>query len=354
MKNRVLAGAFCLFLLAGLCACSREATAPPPTAAPPVGTPAPVAATEPPAAFTISLAGDCTLASSQFFRHYDAVVGGDLSWPFSGTADYFTQDDMSIVNLECSFSDDALYSASLFHFLGPAENAQMLRLGGIEFAGMGNNHTNDFGPRGMEDTRAALDAAGVAYAGPDGSAIFTTASGLAVGVYVAAWGADASQVADGVRALADGGDAELVIAMLHWGTEGSYQVNARQTEIAHAAIDAGADAVYGAHPHVLQPIEEYEGRYIFYSLGNFTFGGNTNPDDRDSVIIQLHAVHGEDGVTISGYTAIPCCLSGAPGVNDYRPVPYEPGTEEYARTLSKLDGSYSGPDLIYDRTQYQT
>ena len=104
--------------------------------------------------------------------------------------------------------------------------------------------------------------------------------------------------------------------------------------------------VYGSHPHTLQPIEVYNGHYIFYSMGNWSFGGNTAPRDRDTAIVQFTVKRDLDGtVSVEGYEAIPCCLSSTAGINDYRPVPYEEGSEEYERTISKLEGSFTGANL---------
>ena len=81
----------------------------------------------------------------------------------------------------------------------------------------------------------------------------------------------------------------------HWGVEGSYRPTQEQMDLAHAAIDAGADIVWGSHPHVLQPIEEYKDGLILYSMGNFCFGGNGAPEDLDTVLIQQEVVKTPDG-----------------------------------------------------------
>ena len=75
-----------------------------------------------------------------------------------------------------------------------------------------------------------------------------------------------------------------MIASFHWGEEKAEYPNDVQVELAHAAIDAGADLVLGHHPHVLQGIEQYKGKNIVYSLGNFCFGGNMYPSDMDTMI----------------------------------------------------------------------
>jgi poly-gamma-glutamate synthesis protein (capsule biosynthesis protein) len=214
----------------------------------------------------------------------------------------------------------------------------------VEFVTLGNNHVLDFGEQGYADTKSALDSAGVAYAGRDEHTIYTTESGLKIGVYAASFGT-VEQIKEGIAALKNGG-AEFIIAALHWGDEGSYDINADQTEQGHAAVDAGANIVYGSHPHTLQPIEKYNGAYIFYSMGNWSFGGNTDPRDKDTFIAQLTVQRDVNGaISITGLNIIPCASSGTEEGNNYQPVPYDEGSEQYDRVLSKLDGSFTGANL---------
>jgi len=139
---------------------------------------------------------------------------------------------------------------------------------------------------------------------------------------------------------------DLIIFTPHWGTEGTYKPTAEQTEVGHAAIDAGADIVYGSHPHVLQPIEEYNGGVIYYSLGNFSFGGNGYPQDYDTALLQQEVIRDADGnVTLGALTIVPANVSSISSRNNYQPTPYEAGSEEYNRVLSKLDGTFRGPNL---------
>ena len=214
---------------------------------------------------------------------------------------------------------------------------------------LGNNHTNDFGPQGLTDTQSALDSVKVDWVGPGDSKVFETENGLKIGVYCPGWaGLSEGNIQNGIAALQSAG-ADLCVFAPHWGNEGSYTVSANQEAFAHIAIDAGAQIVCGTHPHVLQRVEEYNGGYIFYSLGNWSFGGNTAPRDRDTAIAQVTIKQQKDGsFAMTGYTLVPCCLSSADGVNDYRPVPYEADSEDFLRVMSKLDGSFTGSDLTVD------
>lgn len=303
-----------------------------------------------PGIFTISMVGDCTLASSQYDNSFDTVLAEhDITWPFSGTVNYLGNDEFTLANLECTFSDTALSSGVLFQFRGPAANAGILKAGSVECVTMGNNHTTDFGQQGITDTQDALTDAGIWYAPSGEASVYVTENGLRVGVYCPGWlGLSEINIQSGIAQLIDA-DADVIIFAPHWGSEGSYRVTAMQEQFAHAAIDAGADIVCGTHPHVLQRVEEYNGKYIFYSLGNYSFGGNTQPRDRDTVIAQVTIREQKDGsYALGGYNLIPCCLSSTDGVNDYRPVPYDAESEEYVRAMSKLNGTFEGADLTVD------
>lgn len=315
--------------------------------------PQPAATPEPtpePQVFVISMVGDCTIASSQTENAFDRYIEeNDYSWPFSGTVDILSQDDFTLANLECSLSDEHYRSSSTFAFLGKADYAKILSEGSVEAVTNGNNHTKDFGEDAEADSRAAVEAVDVGYIGATESKIFTTERGLKIGVYCPGWGnATIPNVEQVIPALREDG-ADVVIFAPHWGVEGKYHANEEQELVAHAAIDAGADIVWGTHPHVLQPMEEYNGGIIFYSLGNWSFGGNTAPRDRDTVIAQVTITMSPDGkCTISAHEVIPCCLSSSQGVNDFRPEPYEADSEDYERVMTKLDGSYAGRDLVVD------
>ena len=125
------------------------------------GTPVPVQNADKPKepdTFVISMVGDCTLASIQTGRDFDNYIDKNgTSWPFSGVVEYLSQDEFTLANLECTFSDEKLKSSSLFYFRGPSSYADILVQGSVECVTLGNNHTNDFGAKGVTDTEAALD-----------------------------------------------------------------------------------------------------------------------------------------------------------------------------------------------------
>ncbi len=267
-------------------ASSRAVEAPPPDASPAAApTPSP-----PVRQVTLTFAGDCTLGmdptlgySGSFNEMYDRE-GPDYF--LRGVRDLFREDDLTVVNLEGALTDSQDRADKTWTFRGEPSYTQVLTLGGVEAADLANNHSHDYGDAGFSDTARALDQAGIAHFGYDEVTVLE-AGGVKVGfsgqftVYE-----DPQHLADlerNIRSLQDQG-AEVIVACFHWGLENDGTPEADQIALAHAAIDAGASLVIGHHPHVLQGVEIYKGRYIVYSLGNFCFGGNYDPPDYDCIL----------------------------------------------------------------------
>lgn len=302
--------------------------------------------------YVLTFVGDCTLASAQDKSNavgsFIQTIGEDYDYPFRNVVQFFNDDDFTMVNLESVLADEGRSAGKTFTFKGPTAYTQILTGSSVEAVTLANNHTEDYGKDGYASTTAALENAGVAFVEKDGTLLFTTDSGLTIGIYAATFKVDKKDMQSDIAELRSQG-AEIIVCAFHWGNEGQYRPTGDQQTNAHDAIDAGADIVYGSHPHVLQRIEEYNGGIIYYSLGNFSFGGNHFPRDMDSVIVRQEVIRREDGtVALGELTLIPVSISSMTGQNNFQPTPYEEGTKEYERTLTKLDGTFTGADLIVD------
>ena len=316
--------------------------------------PDPVLSTQEVEEFVLSFAGDCT-----FGNNYNAssssgflgVVGKKYEYPFSNVKTYFENDDFTFVNLECALTsynpnekEMEELSTHRFRFRGPKDYAKILTAGSVEFASCANNHSKDYALQGLYDTWDALEEEGVHYASFGKTALATSESGLTVGLIACFFWLSEAQIRTQSEKLREQG-AELIVVSIHWGDEGVYSPNDTQKSLGRQAIDGGADIVFGHHSHTLQWIEPYNGGIIYYSLGNFSFGGNNNPSDKDSAIIQQKVLRCEDGtVALGDLEIIPCRVSSVTTWNDFRPTPMESGTEEYNRVLQKLEGSFDGLD----------
>jgi len=279
---------------------------------------------------TISAVGDVTLGnylgqeySCSFRQTYEKAQ--DEGYFFENVEDIFSADDMTIVNLEGPLTMAAEGRPNqIYTISGDPSYAGILTAGGVEAVSMGNNHRLDYLEQGSQDTVAALEGEGLVYAYDDKLGIYET-KGIRIGyvsVNEVGQGAGVEKyIQEGFAKLQEEG-ADLILACCHWGVEREYYPEDYQKSLGKKCIDWGADLVIGHHPHVIQGIEEYQGKFIVYSLGNFCFGANRNPPDKDCFIFQQTFTF-RDGVKQEDAEGkvIPCSLSSVTNINDYKPTP---------------------------------
>ena len=289
---------------------------------------------------TVSFAGDCTL--TQDYRSgnksFDKKVNGDMEYCFQNAASMFKSDDMTLVNLENPVTDKTSHKNNQYVFRMNPADLEMLTKAGIEAVNIANNHTMDFWQDGLQDTRDNLEEYGIIWSDDHYGATFTTDKGFVIGMVGLGNDTNASAVADIIEELRDDG-AAIIIASCHFGAEGTYEPTDRQKRVAHSLIDDyGVDIVVGTHPHRLQPIEKYNGHYIFYSLSNFCFGGNYTLSDPDSVIIQCDFLMDAAGSSCVDYRlrVYPYSQTSTRPGNDFCPKPYEWESDEYFRVMDRL------------------
>jgi len=337
---------------------TADISAEPPQASEPTA-PAPESAAEStedtpyePRSWTLSFAGDCTIGTLHEWRGNQSsknmlyVIGEDYSYPFSNVSEWFSSDDFTMVNLEGTFTESIKPVRKSYRFSAPARYAAVLSCGSVEAVSLANNHSVDYGSTGKADTQSALEAVGVLWGDNDTPIITELDGGLKLGILplnTVELILDVGDV-DGYEALfrpvyeycRDAG-CDIVIAFVHWGWEYRTAPEAWMRELAHRMIDMGCDMVIGSHPHVLQSREEYCGAPIFYSLGNFAFGGHSNPEDKDSVVVRQEICSDAPGEFRLGETTVlPCCISSVTYRNDFCPTPYAADSEGYARCMEKL------------------
>ena len=252
-----------------------------------------------PTTFEVSLgfAGDLCLADNYIpMEHLAELNSTDISDGIDRRfIDKMREVDLMWINNEFVFSDRGEpIGDKMWTFRGATQNVKYLHDLGIDIVGLANNHVFDFGEESFLDTLDTLKGAGIPYVGAGltldeaSSPVYLEANGVKV-AYVAAsraeytiytpeagkytpgimWCYDNELFLEEIREAA--ANADYVVALPHWGVEHSTELEYEQIESAHAYIDAGADAVIGAHPHILQGLEYYEGKPIMYSLGNFWF-----------------------------------------------------------------------------------
>ena len=277
---------------------------------------------------TISVVGDCTLGTDENFNYARSLNAyyekNGPAYFLKNVKNIFESDDLTIANLEGTFTDLKTRADKTYAFKGPAEFVKILTSSSVEAVTLANNHSRDYGMQSLTDTRNTLDSAGVIHFGYDVTKVVEVKGikvGL-VGIYeLIDHTGRAQQVKDNIAKVKSEG-ADIVIVIFHWGIERDAAPNSHQTMLGRLAIDEGADLVCGHHPHVLQGIETYKGKNIVYSLGNFCFGGNSNPSDKDTMIFQQTFTVTKDGVKDDNVTnVIPCSLSSERNRNNYQPTP---------------------------------
>lgn len=289
-----------------------------------------------PKEITISFAGDCTLGNGKNVTYFNDMViaqQNDYSYFFKNVNDIFEMDDYTLVNLETTFTNATQYADKQFNFKGDFDYVNILKEGNIEGVNISNNHTKDYLEKGYNDTIETLERADIDYSGDDYIHI-ETIKDVNVG-FIGFKNANLTyENIDNKLTELKKYNPQIIIASCHWGIEGENKFNSDQQSFAHYLIDNGVDIVIGHHPHVLQGIEEYKGRHIIYSLGNFCFGGNRNPKDKDSMIIQETFKLENNELASTNIEIIPCSISSTSDYNNFQPTPLV--AEEKERVLTKI------------------
>ena len=256
-----------------------------PAPASPITTSVDTTTTKPDRAWTLLAGGDVLMTRTE-------PAGVD---PFASLEPHLGSADFSLVNVEMAISDRGSPHWKEFVFRAPPSAAERIAAGGVSVANLANNHANDYGPDALLDTVEMLEAAGVATIGAGRNAdeayqyrLLSTEAGVRVAflgtsmIVPSSFAASAAtpgiasahpparaRVLDTVRAAAANADA--VVVAVHWGIERDTCPSNDQRLLARQLLDAGADAVIGHHPHVLQPVEFSGGKLVAYSLGNFVW-----------------------------------------------------------------------------------
>ncbi|MBQ6803531.1 MAG: CapA family protein [Clostridia bacterium] len=299
----------------------------------PTQAPSPVPTEEPRAesgAITLSFVGDCSIGDSEQYTqstnsYHNTIDAQGYGWPFSLVKDYLTQDDLTIANLEVVFTKRTKHADKMYNLIADPDHVQVLIDGSVEMVNTVNNHCMDFMQAGYEDSIACLDQAGIARFGtvypgkPHGfdDLGIQDVGDIRIGFIGFTYPQDSDQkrIASRIKTLKENEGCDLVIVSLHWGRETHMTPESWQIAYAKEVIKAGADAIWGHHPHVIQPIQFYQGKPIMYSTGNFTFGTMSKVDPSTG-IFQLTYEKVDGKVELKQMQVIPCKTQGSP---DYRP-----------------------------------
>ncbi len=278
---------------------------------------------------TVSFIGDCSIGDSEQYTtakssYHVCLRNNGFAWPFSLVKDYLAADDLTVANLEVVFTTRTRHTDKKFNLKGDPSFVQVLNEGSIEMVNTVNNHCMDFMDGGYTDSLAVLEGAGIKHFGtinpglanPHDDVTVVDVDGVKFGFV--GWSYpqeyDLKNISNRILQLKNLG-AEVIVVSLHWGRETYMTPEAWQNTFARNVIDAGADIVWGHHPHVIQPIGIYRGKPIMFSTGNFTFGtmSDVNPA---TGIFQVTFEKTASGPEMKELKVIPCTTQKSP---DFRP-----------------------------------
>ena len=292
---------------------------------------------------TLTFTGDVTLGSEEKNRDnpnsFDSYANREgYDWFFRNMKDLFSSDDLTLVNLEGVLSDKSFQEnkKKTFRFRGPTDFAKILTQSSIEACAISNNHIMDFGTQGYQNTMETLRSNGILFCGNDHSFVFEK-DGVKIGFfalgssYVARY---RNYVTETVAQMREAGVGAIIFSF-HTGQEYSpKRRNWDQEKYAKMAVEEwGADLVVMHHPHVLQGVDILDNRYVFYSLGNFCFGGNmainSLKKDRsirtlETAVLQVDMTFSDTGEYLGQRARIyPCYMSSSASdvgdPNDFQP-----------------------------------
>lgn len=239
--------------------------------------------------FSLIFAGDVMLGRSVNTR---MIKYADTSWPFQKIAPFLSAADLTLVNLESPFHSNCPPTDQGMIFCANPFSVAGLQTAGIDVVNLANNHINNQGQEGIDETNRLLSEASIATIGQNKPHLvvikntrlaflgFTDINAGSPNIATATPENIRSQISK-AKTVSD-----LVITTFHWGLEYGPRTS-RQVELAHLAIDSGSDAVIGHHPHWVQEVEQYQGKPIYYSLGNLVFDQMWSEQTRKGLIIKL-------------------------------------------------------------------
>lgn len=220
-----------------------------------------------------------------------------VAWLFEHASPLFRQADATIINLECPLADTATPLSKRFVFRADTRWAKDLREAGVTHAALANNHTNDQGAQGFASTVLSLSGAGITpightRVGEEPSPTLIRKGKLCVAVFNAVlfhlenwtphdlheqtpWQTDINALCRTVSGYHSAYPTHRIVCVLHWGVEYDNAPNMEQTMNARMLAVAGASAVIGHHPHVIQRTRMTGGIPVAYSLGNFVFDSSS-------------------------------------------------------------------------------
>jgi len=210
----------------------------------------------------------------------------DPKYPFEKVAAVMRKADISFGNLEAPIVTDCPKSEVGFKFCADSGLVEGLKFAGVDVVSIANNHSGNYGAKGISETEDYLKEAGIDLVGSD-NLVIKEVNGAKFGFLGFDFVDKIPQSSDYQLVRDSDSKVDVLVVMPHWGTEYTAVAGEFQQETARSLIDAGADVVAGSHPHWVQNIEYINERPVFYSLGNFIFDQPWSEETKKGLAVRL-------------------------------------------------------------------
>ena len=320
---------------------------------------------------TLTFTGDCTIGGEEAVRAHDDSFDSyaqkyGYDYFFKNFYDLFASDDCTVVNCECVFSDSRSgeNKDKSFRFRAPTDFVNIFKVSSIEAVSLANNHTKDYGAEAFENMKKVLDEASIGWAWDEHVWIFEK-DGIRIAFGAIDYGIYKRSnylVRNRLLALRNSGEVNAAVMLIHRGEEYAAKHIADQDVYAEYFIkEAKADLVIGHHPHVLQGIRILNNRTIFYSLGNFVFGGHNKvsrsytqgTNSLYTLAVQVKMYFTDEGVYKGQQVVLyPAYDSGADPVNNYQPIRVSAKDAEPVMQAIQNDTRFKLPEIQTDGDGY--
>ena len=317
----------------------------------------------------LTFTGDCTIGSEERTRaredSFDTMAASQgYDYFFANFRELFEADDLTVINFEGVLSDSRAQESQrkTYRFRGPTDFAKILTGSSIEACSLANNHIGDFGKQGEESTKKTLEENGVSWFQGFNVYVYEK-DGIKIG-FMALDNITYNKGSEKLRKLISdmkaNGEVNAFVVCWHTGLEyrGNHEEGTERN--ARNVIKAGADLIIVNHPHVLQGMNVFNNRTVFYSLGNFVFGGNSKIETRKHLIdqtvtslytavVQAKLVFTNDGRYMGQQvTILPAVTTGTDPVNNYQPRRATAEEAEAVRFAIQRDTAFELPPVTTD------
>ncbi len=286
---------------------------------------------------TMTFVGDCTLGSEESQRgvadSFDNIAKKKgYEYFFAKFYDLFSQDDCTVVNCNGVLSDnrEGEVKSKNIRYRGVEKYAEIFRAGSVELVSLANNHANDYSAKGLQKTKNALEAAGIGWAMDEDFFIFEK-DGIRIAFVSFDYGIfkrSNYKLRDKLLKMEADGEINAAVMLIHEGREYAPKHVAQQDAFAEYFIEnAGADLAIMHQAHVVQGVRILNNRSIFYSLGNFVFGGQQRLPKAEKanalycLVVQAKMYFSDDGEYQGQQVLLyPAYESGTNPKNNFQPV----------------------------------